>query len=40
MQPINEAAGVTKEFYGYLFLGFSIIAVFLSSVYANLISSH
>ncbi|MEO2565067.1 HAMP domain-containing protein [Clostridium tertium] len=38
MQPINEAAGVTKEFYGYLFLGFSIIAVFLSSVYANLIS--
>ncbi|MCR1949620.1 HAMP domain-containing histidine kinase [Clostridium sp. DSM 100503] len=38
MQPINEAAGVTKEFYVYLFLGFSIIAVFLSFVYANLIS--
>ncbi|GAA0085133.1 HAMP domain-containing sensor histidine kinase [Clostridium sp. CTA-7] len=38
MQPISEAAGVTKEFYGYLFLGFSVIAIFLSSVYANLIS--
>lgn len=38
MQPINEAAGVIKEFYEYLFLGISLIAILLSSVYANLIS--
>ncbi len=38
MQPINEATDVIKEFYFYLFLGFSIIGIFLSSVYANLIS--
>lgn len=38
MQPINEANGVIREFYFYLFLGFSIIGIFLSSVYANLIS--
>lgn len=38
MQPINEASDVIKEFYFYLFLGFSIIGIFLSSIYANLIS--
>ena len=38
MQPINEATGVIREFYFYLFLGFIIIGFFLSSVYANLIS--
>lgn len=38
MQPISEATGVIREFYFYLFLGFSIIGIFLSSVYANLIS--
>ncbi|WP_156625968.1 HAMP domain-containing protein [Clostridium tertium] len=38
MQPINEATVVIKEFYFYLFLGFSIIGIILSSIYANLIS--
>ncbi len=38
MQPINEATDVIREFYFYLFLGFSLIGIFLSSVYANLIS--
>ncbi|WP_243190686.1 sensor histidine kinase [Clostridium gallinarum] len=38
MQPINEASAVIQEFYFYLFLGFSIIGIFLSSIYANLIS--
>lgn len=38
MQPINEATDVIREFYFYLFLGFSLIAIFLSSIYANLIS--
>lgn len=38
MQPINEASDVIKEFYFYLFLGFSIIGIILSSIYANLIS--
>jgi len=38
MQPIHEANVVIREFYIYLFLGFSVIGIFLSSVYANLIS--
>lgn len=38
MQPISEASAVIKEFYLYLFLGFTIIGIFLSSIYANLIS--
>lgn len=38
MQPISEATDVIREFYFYLFLGFSFIGIFLSSVYANLIS--
>ncbi|MCI6691606.1 MAG: HAMP domain-containing histidine kinase [Clostridium sp.] len=38
MQPINEATDVIREFYFYLFLGFSLIGIFLSFVYANLIS--
>ncbi|MDV4150575.1 HAMP domain-containing sensor histidine kinase [Clostridium sp. AL.422] len=38
MQPINEATDVIREFYFYLFLGFTIVGIFLSSVYANLIS--
>ena len=38
MQPINEATDVIRKFYFYIFLGFSIIGIFLSSVYANLIS--
>ncbi|MBE6053795.1 MAG: HAMP domain-containing histidine kinase [Clostridium sartagoforme] len=38
MQPINEATDVIREFYFYLFLGFSILGIILSSVYANLIS--
>ena len=38
MQPINEATEVIREFYFYLFSGFTLIAIILSSVYANLIS--
>ncbi len=38
MQPIREASSVINEFYRYLFIGFSFIALLLSSVYANLIS--
>lgn len=38
MQPIREASSVINEFYRYLFIGFSFIALLLSSIYANLIS--
>ncbi|MFU7517986.1 two-component sensor histidine kinase, partial [Clostridium sp. HCS.1] len=38
IQPINEGTDVIRECYFYLFLGFSLIGIFLSSVYANLIS--
>lgn len=38
MQPINEAGSVIREFYKYLFMGFSILGLLLSSIYANLIS--
>ncbi len=38
MQPINEATDVIREFCFYLFCGFTLVAIILSSVYANLIS--
>lgn len=38
MQPIREASSVINEFYRYLFIGFSFIALLLSFIYANLIS--
>ena len=38
MQPINEASLVIREFYFYLFLGFCLVAIILSSIYANLIT--
>lgn len=38
IQPIHEASNVIKSFYKYLFLGFIIIGIFLSFIYANLIS--
>ncbi|MGL5084902.1 MAG: sensor histidine kinase, partial [Clostridium sp.] len=37
-QPIEEAAVVIKDFYKYLILGFMIIGIFLTYIYANLIS--
>lgn len=38
MQPISEASVVIREFYFYLFLGFCLVAIILSSIYANLIT--
>ncbi|GAA0075746.1 HAMP domain-containing sensor histidine kinase [Clostridium sp. CTA-5] len=38
IQPIEEASKVIDEFYIYLFLGLTIIAIILSSIYSNLIS--
>lgn len=38
MHPINEASGVIKEFYFYIFLGFILVAILLSFIYANLIT--
>lgn len=38
IQPIKEASSVIKNFYFYLLLGFVIVAIFLSKIYAQLIS--
>lgn len=38
IQPIQEAALVIKDFYKYLAIGFIIIGIILSSIYANLIT--
>lgn len=38
MQPIEEAASVIREFYIYLFLGFSVLGVILTLIYTKLIS--
>lgn len=38
IQPITEASSVIKIFYFYLLIGFIIVAIFLSSIYANLIA--
>ena len=37
-QPIEEASFVIKDFFKYLILGFIVLGVFLSYIYANLIS--
>lgn len=38
MQPISEATDTIREFFFYLFIGFSLVGIFLSFIYANLIS--
>lgn len=38
IQPIKEASDVIDEFFAYIFIGFIFIAIFLSSIYSNLIS--
>ena len=38
VQPIKEAATVIRSFYIYLFIGFLIVAIFLSKIYSKLIS--
>ncbi|MEE0932088.1 MAG: HAMP domain-containing sensor histidine kinase [Clostridium sp.] len=38
VQPIKEAASVIRSFYLYLFIGFLILAIFLSKIYSKLIS--
>ncbi|MGL5353783.1 MAG: sensor histidine kinase, partial [Clostridium sp.] len=37
-QPIEEASIVIKDFYKYILLGFTFIGIFLTYIYANLIS--
>ncbi|MGL5378974.1 sensor histidine kinase [Clostridium sp.] len=37
-QPIEEASSVINDFYKYILFGFIAIGLFLSSIYANLIS--
>lgn len=39
VQPIMEASSVIRTFYLYLFIGFLILAVFLSRIYSRLIST-
>lgn len=38
IQPIKEAAAVIKEFYLYIFLGFILVSILLSSIYSDLIA--
>jgi len=38
IQPIKEASSVIRSFYFYLFIGFLILAIFLSRIYSKLIS--
>lgn len=38
VQPIKEAASVIKEFYVYIFLGFCLVSLLLSSIYSDLIA--
>lgn len=38
VQPIMEASSVIRSFYLYLFIGFLIVAIFLSRIYSKLIS--
>ena len=38
VQPIKEAATVIRSFYFYIFIGFLILAIFLSRIYSKLIS--
>ena len=38
VQPIMEASSVIRTFYLYLFIGFLILAIFLSRIYSKLIS--
>lgn len=38
VQPIKEASSVIRSFYIYLFIGFLILAIFLSRIYSKLIS--
>lgn len=38
IQSIQEASNVIKSFYKYLFWGFIILGIFLSTIYANLVS--
>ena len=38
VQPIKEASSVIRSFYLYLFIGFLILAIFLSRIYSKLIS--
>lgn len=38
VQPIMEASSVIRSFYLYLFIGFLIVAIFLSKIYSKLIS--
>lgn len=39
VQPIKEASSVIRSFYIYLFIGFLILAIFLSKIYSKLIST-
>ena len=38
VQPVKEATSVIKEFYVYIFVGFFLVALLLSSMYSDLIS--
>lgn len=38
IQPIKEATAVIKEFYLYIFLGFILVSILLSSIYSDLIA--
>ncbi|MBD7910161.1 MULTISPECIES: HAMP domain-containing sensor histidine kinase [Clostridium] len=38
IQPIKEASDAMSDFYIYIFIGFAVISIFLSSLYSNLIS--
>lgn len=39
VQPIKEASSVIRSFYIYIFIGFLILAIFLSRIYSKLISN-
>lgn len=38
IQPIQEATAVIQEFYLYIFLGFILVSILLSSIYSDLIA--